>query len=113
MHIGIITLDYNSVLALGKCLTISYDHIYPRVSRLDSVKEIPMPMWRYLPQIPPHRDGRMGNGRMGNGHMGNGHMGTVGICAHMQPGAFIDFAGAHPAAGAATIQSVCPDGISR
>ena len=42
-------------------------------------------------------NGHMGNGHMGNGHMGNGHMGN-GICTHMQPGAFIDFAGrVHPA----------------
>ena len=47
-------------------------------------------------------NGHMGNGHMGNGHMGNGHMGN-GICTHMQPGAFIDFAGrvhAPAAAGA-------------
>ena len=43
----------------------------------------------------------MGNGHMGNGHMGNGHMGN-GICTHMQPGAFIDFAGrVHAPAAAA------------
>ena len=46
-------------------------------------------------------NGHMGNGHMGNGHMGNGHMGN-GICTHMQPGAFIDFAGrVHAPAAAA------------
>ena len=49
-------------------------------------------------------NGHMGNGHMGNGHMGNGHMGNGhrgnGICTHMQPGAFIDFAGRVHAAGA-------------
>ena len=57
-------------------------------------------------------NGHMGNGHMGNGHMGNGHMGN-GICTHMQPGAFIDFAGRVHAPAAAGARRMTREPMTR
>eukprot|EP01043_Picozoa_sp_COSAG02_P104451 COSAG02_NODE_40447_length_405_cov_1.179739_1_plen_91_part_10 len=47
--------------------------------------EVGLPYVAVSCQIPPHREGHMGNGHTGNGHMGNGHMGN-GQMGHGQMG---------------------------